>query len=525
MKSMTITKALPVTTADFNSIINGNYLYVDKTRHFYDLVKDRKGAYFLSRPRRFGKSLLLSTLEELFLGHRELFRGLWIDNSDYDWQAHPVIHLNFAQEPTLSAETLVDAINSYLTEIADAHNIRLEEGPYYRRFRHLIQKMAEKNTVVILIDEYDKPLLENLHNLEEAKKIRDTLKAFYAVIKAMDRYIRLSFITGISKFSKVGVFSDLNNLTDLTMNAAFATALGLTETEIRHYLADHIRDFASKEGISEETFLEKMRKWYDGFCFAPEAENVYNPFSTLNLFYHQRFANYWFESGTPTFLIRLIHRQNYDVEQLHGLELGELAFSTYDLEHLAIVPLLFQTGYLTIRNYSPEKQRYQLDYPNYEVESAFLVYLLDAFSYSQQGFSEAYLEQILDALQQNNLERFFVVLKVLFANIDYDLHLDYEKYYQTIFYLIFMLLGLRITAEVKTNNGRIDAVVELDQQIYIFEFKLNRSAQIALDQIKNSIYYQKYMLRGKSITCVGANFDTETRMVDDWKSEQIKALS
>lgn len=519
-----MSKPLPTTTANLRNIIEGGFLYIDKTRYLYDLVKNSKGAYFLSRPRRFGKSLLLSTLEELFHGNRELFRGLWIDQSDYTWRSHPVIRLDFAQEPTNSATGLVDAINSYLVEIAAANGIELEEGPYYRRFRHLIQKLANEKPIVILIDEYDKPLIENLHNLDEAKKIRDVLKAFYAVIKAMDRYIRLSFITGISKFSKVGVFSDLNNLIDLSMNGAFATALGLTEAEIRHDLAEYIHEFAQREGVQEEAFIEKMRHWYNGFCFAPNAENVYNPFSTLNLFYHQRFANYWFESGTPTFLIKLIHRQNYDVEQLNELELGELGFSTYDLEHLAIVPLLFQTGYLTIKDYNPERQRYRLDYPNYEVESAFFVYLLDAFSYTQQGFSEAYLDQLLDTLQQQNLDRFFAVLRVFFANIDYDLHLDYEKYYQTIFYVLFMLMGLRIVAEVKTNYGRIDAVVEMDERIYLFEFKLDKNAQMAVEQLKNHTYYQKYQLRGKPIICVGANFDTKSRTVEDWVSMQIDPL-
>jgi hypothetical protein len=270
--------------------------------------------------------------------------------------------------------------------------------------------------------------------------------------------------------------------------------------------------------------LDKIRWWYDGFCFAPGAENVYNPFSTINLFYYQRFANYWFESGTPTFLIRLIQRHNYDVEQLNNLELGELAFSTYEIERLSVVPLLFQTGYLTIKSYDPQLQRYRLDYPNFEVENAFVVYLLDAFTHTQPGFSEAHLWQLLDALQQHNLKQSFAGLKVLFANIDYDLQLDYEKYYQTIFYLIFKLMGLQISAEVKTHTGRIDAVVELTDRIYLFEFKFNKSALEALQQIKDHAYYQKYQLHGKPITCVGVNFNQAMRTVEDWKTKEIKPL-
>lgn len=517
-------KTLPTTTSEFRKIITGDYLYVDKTQYLYQLVQQPTGAWFLSRPRRFGKSLLLSTLDELLRGNRDLFRGLWIDSSDYQWQVHPVIRFNFAQEPIKSAEELQDAIHAYLDEVAASYGVTVAAGPHYRRFRHLIQKLATETQVVILIDEYDKPLIDNLDNLAEAKKIRDTLKGFYGVIKAMDRHIRLSFITGISKFSKVGVFSDLNNLTDLTMNTAFATALGLTEAEMRRDLAGYITEFAQKEGLTEAAFRDKLRHWYDGFCFAPEAENVYNPFSTMHLFYHQRFANYWFESGTPTFLIKLIHGRNYDIEQVSELELGELAFSTYEIENLAIVPLLFQTGYLTLKSYEPTFQRYRLGYPNYEVENAFLTYLLDAFSNTQQGFSEAHLWRLIDALNVYDLPLFFTMLKALFANIDYDLHLDYEKYYQTIFYLIFKLIGVRIDAEVRTHDGRIDAVVELDERIYLFEFKLDKDAKVALQQIQDHAYYQKYQVRGKPITCVGANFSTTKRMIDDWQTEEIGAL-
>jgi hypothetical protein len=515
-------KPLPTTTASFRGIIEGKFLYVDKTHYLYRLAQTFKGAWFLSRPRRFGKSLFISSLQELFCGNRELFRGLWIDSSDYTWERFPVIRLDFNLYPSATAEELQENIKRYLAYNARQYGIALSDDPYYAQFGDLILTLAAEKQVVILIDEYDKPLIDNLHNLPEAKRIRDTLKGFYGVIKALDQHIRMSFITGISKFSKVGVFSDLNNLTDLTMHTSFATALGLTEAEIRDHLGEYITSFAQKEGIAESALLEKMRHWYNGFCFAPASENVYNPFSTLLLFYHQRFSNYWFESGSPTFLIKLIHQSNYDLEQLSHLELGELAFSTYEIDRLAIVPLLFQTGYLTIKGYMADSQRYVLDYPNYEVKNAFMIYLLDVFSNSQQGFSEAHLWRLLNALKAHDLGLFFKVLKVLFANIDYDLHLDYEKYYQTIFYLVFTLIGLRVAAEVKTNNGRMDAVVELDDRIYLFEFKLDQSAGVALQQIQDHAYYRKYQLHGKPITCVGVSFNTKTRTVDDWKSEAVE---
>ncbi|MBV7331725.1 ATP-binding protein [Chloroflexi bacterium TSY] len=489
-----MSKRLPTTTSSFRDIIEGDYLYVDKTKYIYDLVHLPKGAWFLSRPRRFGKSLFISTLEELFQGNRELFQGLWIDNSDYHWEANAVIRLDFSLYPSSTAEELQSNIKRYLAFDAQRHGVSLQDGPHYAQFGDLILALSVEKQVIILIDEYDKPLIDNLDNLPEAQKILSTLKGFYGVIKALDRYIRMSFITGISKFSKVGVFSDLNNLTDLTLNTAFATALGLTETEIRQNLSQNITLFAEKEDITEDTFIEQMHHWYNGFCFAPEAENVYNPFSTLHLFYNQRFSNYWFESGSPSFLIKLIREGNFDLEELSNLELSELAFSTYEIDKLSIIPLLFQTGYLTIKAYYPDSQGYQLGYPNFEVENAFMVYLLDAFSNTQQGLSDAHLRRLIDALRNHDLA------------------------------LFFKLIGLRISAEVKTNDGRIDSVVELDDRIYLFEFKLDKSAQIALDQMDDHAYYQKYQLHGKPIACVGVNFDTQTRTVDDWKSTEFEHL-
>ncbi|MCB0079903.1 MAG: AAA family ATPase, partial [Caldilineaceae bacterium] len=359
--------------------------------------------------------------------------------------------------------------------------------------------------------------INHLEDLAIARPIQTALKGFYGVIKSMERYVRLTFITGVSKFSRVSLFSELNNLTDLTMRTSFGTAFGITEAELRHYFVDYIAEFAQKEGSSEAAFLDKVRLWYDGFCFAAEAENVYNPFSTMQLFDGRRFSNYWFESGTPTFLIKRLHQANYDISEFDQLELGELAFSTYDIDRLALVPLLFQTGYLTVKGYNAESRRYTLSYPNYEVENAFITYLLDAFSYQEQALSEANVWRLIDALRDHNLEQFFKILKIFFANIDYDLHLRNEKYYQTIFYLIFMLMGLKIQAETKTNDGRIDAVIEVKDRIYIFEFKLDKNAQTAIDQLIDKEYAQKYSERGKTITQVGVNFNSAAGQVSEWQ--------
>ena len=513
-------KPLPVGFHTFRDLINGGFLYVDKTRLIYELIRNHKGVYFLARPRRFGKSLLVSTLEEIFLGNRTLFQGLWLDQSPYNWEKHPVIRIDFSSEPVRSAEELTEGIQRILGRIAADQGITLPAGPYHAQWQDLIRLLAVEKQVVVLIDEYDKPLVDNLLNLAEAQAIRKVLKGFYGVLKSMDRYLRFVFITGISKFSRVGIFSDLNNLDDLTMQPLFATLLGLTAQELLQSLHDHLHYFAEKEERSVEEIRQQIEAWYDGFCFAIDGKTlspwVYNPYSTLLVLKYQRFANYWFDSGTPTFLVNLIHEQKYKLEEVQQRKVGELAFSTYELENLAIVPLLYQTGYLTIKDYDPEQRLYTLGYPNREVEDAFLTYILGSFSKVEPGLNEAYLWQLIDALRADQLDEFFAVLNLFFAQIPYTLQVKQEKYYQTIFYLIFTLIGLRTHAEVVTNRGRIDAVVEVARAIYIFEFKLNGSAETALAQIKSTAYYERYQRQGKTLRLVGVNFSTRKRGVAKW---------
>ncbi|CAK8725097.1 AAA-ATPase-like domain-containing protein [Candidatus Electrothrix laxa] len=512
-------KPLPTSIQTFCDLINGGYLYIDKTQYLYELIRDPKGVYFLARPRRFGKSLLISTLDEIFQGNKELFKGLWLYDSPYQWQQHPVIRIDFSRHSVKNAAELERVLEYFLEEIAEDQGITLKGFDSQSRLDNLIRQMGRDRQVVILIDEYDKPLIDNLENLAEARKIQRLLKDFYTVIKSMDQYVRFVFITGVSRFTRVGVFSSMNSLLDLTMHPDFAGLLGLTEEEIKHSFQGYLTRFAKEKNISEDALLDKMRRWYDGFRFVDSSERLYNPFSTMHFFHNRRFANYWFETGTPSFLIKLIKEQNFDVTRLEQLELRETAFSTYELENLAVIPLLVQTGYLTIKEYDQENRKYTLGHPNYEVKDAFSVHLLGAFSSVNYGLGESYLWQLIDALQAGELEEFFTILDVFFANIDYQLHLKYEKYYQTIFYLIFLLLGLRVEAEVETNKGRIDAVVELKEAIFLFEFKLDGNADEALRQIITREYYQKYSLKEKPVTLVGVNFDSRKRGVAEWRSK------
>jgi hypothetical protein len=517
-------KPLPSGVQNFRTIIEEGYLYIDKTQLIYELLRQPTGVYFLSRPRRFGKSVLISTLEELFRGNKEIFRDLWLYSSDYAWPNYPVMRFDFSLERVRTAEEMKEVIGTYLQEIADQSNIKLKKGNYQRQFRWLIQQLAEQsaqNRVVILVDEYDYPIIDNIENVVEAQQIRDVLKGFYTVVKALDRHVRFFFLTGVTKFSRVGVFSGLNNLTDLSMDMRFAALPGITRDEVVTYLGEYLQHFAQHLGQSTDQVWAQMEHWYNGFRFSKSPLTVYNPFSLLQLLTIQEFRNYWFESGTPTFLISLIKSRNYQLSQIDSLQLEEIAFSTYELEQLEVLPMLFQSGYLTIKSFDPQRSLYTLDYPNFEVENSFLSWLLGAFSEIDHALSTSHLWRLIDALLGRDLPAFFTTLRVFFSQIPYDLQVKREQYYQTIFYLIFSLIGLRVAVEKHTNQGRIDTVVELAADVYLFEFKLDGSEVAALQQIKDKRYAEAYHDRHKTIHLVGVNFDSTTRTVVGWQEEII----
>lgn len=365
-------KPVQASSYTLRDILENGFLYVDKTRYIYELVRYGKGVYFLARPRRFGKSLMISTLDELFQGNRELFAGLWLHSSDYTWQPHPVIRIDFSRHRIRTVADLEVRIQRHLAQIAQQYGVTLVEAPFDIQLEDLILKLAATRQVVILIDEYDKPILDNIDRLDEAIRIRDTLKSFYTTIKALDAYLRFVFIIGVSKFSKVGVFSAMNNLDDLIFDPRFATALGITEEELLRDFREHLADFATREGVAVETLLQQIREWYDGFRFVGNGPSVYNPFSTLQLFNKRYFSNFWFETGTPSFLVQLLKERQYDIQPLDHLEVPELAFSAYEIESLDLIPLLFQTGYLTIKAFRRDQfgEIYTLSYPNAEVKGS-----------------------------------------------------------------------------------------------------------------------------------------------------------
>ena len=506
---------LPIGIQTFSDIIQNDYLYVDKTEKIFDLVKNPKGVYFLSRPRRFGKSLLISTLNEIFEGEKELFKDLWIHKTDYAWEKHPIVRIDFSKKKTENKDDLKCFILHQLKNIAGNYGISLDRDQYDEAFDELLTKLSGINKVVVLIDEYDKPIIDNTDNIDLAVELREILKGFYTIIKACDEHIRFVLLTGVSKFSKAGVFSGLNNLKDISMDTRYSSLLGITGQEMETCFKEHIDRFAATEDVSNAELIEKITYWYNGFCFSGTCEKVFNPFSMLLLFDNARFSNYWFESATPSFLIKLIKEKSFDIKKMQDLEVREENLSTYEIEDLALVPLLFQTGYLTIKGYDDEFMTYRLGYPNFEVENSFQYALLRSYSYAE---TNGYLVSLIRALRNDDFETFFDTLRIFFADIPYDLHIKKEKYYQTVFYLIFSLIGLKVEAEVKTNKGRIDAVI-IDKDVYLFEFKFNGDKDNALRQINDKRYFEKYQGTGKEIYLFGVEF--ADRNVGEWAVEKI----
>ncbi len=499
---------------DFEKLRQGNYLYIDKTKYIYELLS--QGAYyFLSRPRRFGKSLLISTLEAIFLNKKALFEGLWIADK-IEWERRPVIRLDFAMSDfkTLGLE---ESIHLKLDEIALKYGVTFTQKAYANKFQELILKMSADKKVALLIDEYDKPIIDYLDgaDIEIAKKNREILKQFYSVVKGMDAHLHFFLLTGVSKFSKVSIFSDLNHLDDLTRTPMANCLLGYTQAELEHYFAQEIAQFVEKEGFTRDEILAKIKHWYNGYRWDWKGETVYNPFSTLCLMRHKRFDNFWFETGTPTFLLKLLRDRH--LFAIDKVAVDAVNIKSYQIDNLDVFALLFQTGYLTIEN-QPNPYIYELKYPNHEVSESFEGYLLNHYSENHNTGSICY--KMAESFRQNDLEMVELHFNTILANIPYDMfESKQEKYYQALFYLSLRLIGYHIEAEVKTNRGRIDAMVKNADTIFILEFKVNQSAQVALEQIKQKKYYQKYETEGKKICLIGINcYD---KAVQEWLTEWI----
>ncbi len=493
-------------------MIRDDYLYVDKTRTIYELI-EAKRFYFLSRPRRFGKSLLVSTLKSLFLGQRELFKGLWIEaSSNYSWQEHPVISLDFSDLDSESPTALKQTLSYTLQTTAELQGIDVSTAPSPGlKLKKLVTELAKSNRVVILIDEYDYPILSALATPTIAEENRNVLKNFFSVLKGLDGYLRAIFVTGVTKFSKSSLFSGLNNLNDLTMDKAAATLLGYTEEEIVDFFSPYIEIIAQERNQTFENILQEMKYWYNGYRFSAKEIKVYNPYSVLNYLFEKEQHNYWLETGTPTFLIPLLRKQYRSLDNLKTVELSSEALGTVEVADIPAITLLYQTGYLTISGYDELAKLYTLDFPNAEVKDTFNKYLLMSLSQTNLPTIESTISQLKHALNDTNMPLFCTILQSLFAHIPYSLDAKDEQFYHKFFQLLCNLFAIDAQSEVLTDKGRIDMVATTATHIFIFEFKLHADAQAALTQVEEKRYYEKYLLSNKKVGLVGISFALENK--------------
>lgn len=507
---------LPIGIHDFSKMVAKNCIYVDKTEYVYNLLQGG-GIYFLSRPRRFGKSLLISILGEIFNGNKELFKGYWIYNQQMEWKKYPLIHLDFLgiDYRTFGLEK---AIMKKLDYIAKQYEVECEGESCKEKFGNLIQNLRSKKNerVVVLVDEYDKPIIEYIekNSLGKAEENRDKLRNFYSELKSQDRNIEFLFITGVSRFTKVSIFSDLNNLYDLTLKKDYSTMLGYTRKEIEDYFHFHIDNWIKEKGGTKEELMERLKDEYNGYSW--DGKNfVYNPESIQNSLMERSFGSYWFATGTPTFLVKVLMDKGIDIANFENMKVKTDFLNEYDFKDLDINPLLFQTGYLTIKE--KNSTGFKLYYPNKEVQSAFLYLLLEKYSRKSHSRIEEITPAIKKTLSGGNIELFIDVIKPLFSDIPYNISIPkYEAYYHSIIFICLKVSGIDVSPEKAHNIGRTDLIVRTEKYIYIIEFKMSSAAE-ALTQIVDKKYYEPYIGRGKEIIFLGTAFSETGRNISGFE--------
>ena len=511
----------PVGIQQFEKLRQGGYVYIDKTKYIYDLV-DRGCYYFLSRPRRFGKSLLMSTIEAYLSGRKDLFEGLALEKLETEWTQYPILHLDLNSQKYDTPEALTDILNNAVSQWEQTYGIVETEKSLGMRFGGVMQRAYEKTgrQVVVLIDEYDKPLLQAYGNDDLLNDYRGTLKAFYGNLKSCDKYIKFALLTGVTKFGKVSVFSDLNNLEDISMLKNYTGICGITNDELHQYFDLQIEELAQDNGMTKEDAYDKLREDYDGYHFCQNSEGIYNPFSVLNTLKNRQFRDYWFETGTPTLLVNMLRNTNFDLDTLttEPVSSDELD-CIFDDDNP--VPVIFQSGYLTINTYNREFNSYTLCYPNREVKEGFIRFLLPYYTQNKKRGSFK-LDNFVQDLRGGRVEEFMTRLQSLFADTPYLLVHggDRERHYHNVIYLLTRLMGFYVKAEYQTAAGRIDMVLETSDYVYVMEFKLNGSAEEALQQINDKGYALPFLSSGKKVFKIGINFSAETKSIDRWAIEE-----
>lgn len=507
----------PIGIQDFEKLRTNGYSYVDKSRFVYKLATEGE-YYFLSRPRRFGKSLFLSTLEAYFQGKKELFEGLAIYDLETDWKKYPIFHIDLNTANFREKDSLYTVLNDYLTNWEDKYGARESEATLALRFKGVIARAAEKEGcgVVILIDEYDKPILQTLRDPELQAEHREQLKAFYSVLKTQDRYIKFAFLTGVTKFGKVSVFSDLNNLTDISMDHRYISICGMTEKELLTNFKEGINELAEANGDTEEATIAKLKARYDGYHFEENTVGIYNPFSVLNTLSRLRYKDYWFETGTPTFLVDLLKMHNYRLPDMTKERVSDDVINSVDSLSTNPIPVIYQSGYLTIKGYDERFKKYLLGFPNKEVEEGFLNFLLPL--YTSAGNNSPFLvDEFVQDVESGNPERFMQRMKAFFADTSYQVVGNAELYFQNAMYLVFKIMGFYTQVERPTSDGRIDAIIQTPNYIYVIECKLDRTADEAIKQIENNGYAEPFLMDKRKLYKIGVSFSSETRGVAEYK--------
>ncbi len=507
----------PIGIQTFEDIRTEGYAYVDKTALAYKLVSEGK-YYFLSRPRRFGKSLLLSTLKAYFQGKKELFDGLAMAGLEKEWKEYPVFHFDFNTGLYTNLEGLNSTIDYQLLKLEQRFGIDKASLSLSDRFKELISRAYEQTgqKVVILVDEYDKPLLETIGNPELQNEYRKVLKSFYGVEKTMDSYIRFAFFTGVTKFSKVSIFSDLNNLSDISLDYRYGAICGISEQEIRENFDTEVAELAVENSMTKDECYAMLKSSYDGYHFSAESAGMYNPFSLLKTLDCKRFGDYWFATGTPTFLVVVLQHTDYPLDRLTTEEVDVRTMDSVDMMYSNPIPLLFQSGYLTIKDFDKEFQSYRLGFPNEEVERGFAQFL--ATYYFAGGMNGSFtINNFVKDVRNGNIEDFMTRLQALFADGDYQVMGKLEIYFQNTLSVIFKLMGLYVQVERHTSRGRMDVTIQTRDYIYIMELKVDKSADEALKQIEDKQYAAPFAADPRKLFKVGGCFGSESKGIDEWK--------
>ena len=507
----------PIGIQQFEEIRTGGWVYVDKTAQVYNLAKEGK-YFFLSRPRRFGKSLLLSTLQAYFEGKKHLFEGLAIECLETEWNTYPVLHLDLNAKPFTKLQDLYDLLNAQLYIYEQQYESVAIDTSIEGRFRALIRaaKLKTGRNVVVLVDEYDKPMLQAIGNEALQTDFRNALKAFYGVLKSADGDLRFAMLTGVTKFSKVSVFSDLNNLKDISMSLHYHDICGITEKELHATFDAEVEKLAqTNEQTKEEAYLELQRR-YDGYHFCSNSTGMYNPFSLLWTLSEQRYGSYWFSTGTPTYLVELMKEVNLNPADLTGYEAGASELDCIQVKVDNPIAVLYQSGYLTIKGYDKDVRLYTLDFPNEEVKEGFVNFLMPYYTPISETESPAFIGKFVREVKAGKVDDFMRRLRSLMADTPYELVRDLENHYQNVMYIITKLMGLYIQAEYRTSRGRIDLLIGTDKYVYIIELKLDGSAEEALAQINAKDYALPFTIGEREVVKIGANVTSETRNLDKW---------